>query len=91
MRDPQYRVQYQVRGHWTGSIAFTKHLYQIKPIAHSSIQRLDSQAGKIKFKEFANLRTGRRDGFSRLRLEQLKTLIGPSDFDDVHNETKEYN
>lgn len=90
LRDPQYRIQYQVSGQWTGTITAAQHGYQIHPVAQSGIQRLNRLKGKIKFKEFAKLKTGGFDEFSRLSLAKLTLIIPALVIEEVQHEAQQW-
>lgn len=73
LADKEYRKQYFVDGeHWDGCIAPKKsEKSPVNPRCASAINRLISKSmNKLKFKDFAALKTYGMDGYSRLSIHQ---------------------
>ena len=76
LEDPDYRKQYHVDGkEWEGQLQFTSE----KGVNKRCQQQIESlnkrKLEKLKFKDFANLKTFGMDSFSRMKYEKLAEII----------------
>ncbi|GAB6552849.1 hypothetical protein bcgnr5378_06080 [Bacillus cereus] len=80
LEDPEFREQYHTDGEkWTGIIAF-KTEKGVNQKCESQIRRLNkTDVGKLKFKDFAGLKTFGLDGFSRAKYEKLMEIVEDED------------
>ena len=86
LADKEYREQYHVDGeHWAGCIAPKKDEKSlVNPRCAAAIKRISSRSmNKLKFKDFAALKTYGMDGFSRMKEDKLKECIGPEAFSTI--------
>lgn len=78
-RDPGYRKQYFVLGSmiWNGIVVWDE---PVNPKTRTAIARLNhASMTKLRFKDFARLKVGGRDGFSGKGEEDLDGIIGEQD------------
>jgi hypothetical protein len=77
LRDKDYREQYLDKGKWDDAIEWDD---PVNPKTRAVINHLNSKPmKKLRFKDFANLKVGGRDGFSSMKEEDLDALIGNSE------------
>jgi len=77
LRDVDYRAQYLDKGEWNEIIEWDD---PVNPKTRAVIDRLNSKPmKKLRFKDFANLKVGGRDSFSKIKEEDLDVLIGNDD------------
>ena len=77
LADKEYRKQYFVNGKEWEDVILPKEKSSVNPRCASAIRQLNERKeNKLKFKDFANLKTYGMDGFSRMKEDKLKELIG---------------
>ncbi|WP_287586265.1 hypothetical protein [Candidatus Borrarchaeum sp.] len=77
LRNEDYRGQYLDKGNWEDIIEWDD---PVNPKTKADINRLNSKPmKKLRFKDFANLKVGGRDGFSTMKEEELDATISDSD------------
>ncbi len=77
LRNKDYRGQYLNKGEWDDVIEWDD---PVNPKTRAAINRLNSKPmKKLRFKDFANLKVGGRDHFSRMKEEELDAIISISD------------
>jgi hypothetical protein len=83
-RDPSYREQYLENGSWDGIVEWTD---PVNPSTKKAIDRLNrTSMKKLRFKDFARLKVGGRDSFSRRREDDLDAIIDHRDVKLVNDE-----
>lgn len=89
LADKEYRRQYFVSGNEWEDVILLKEKTK-SPINHrcaSAIKLLNERKeNKLKFKDFANLKTYGIDSFSRLKIDKLKEIIGEEIVQKVNKE-----
>ena len=87
LSDKEYRKQYFVNGKEWEDVILPKEKSSVNPRCASAIHQLNERKeSKLKFKDFANLKTYGMDGFSRLKENSLKELIGEEAVKKVSSE-----
>lgn len=77
LRDVDYRAQYLDKGKWDETIEWED---PVNPKTRALINRVNSKPmKKLRFKDFANLKVGGRDSFSKMKEEDLNILIDKDD------------
>jgi len=76
LEDPDYRKQYHVDGkEWEGQLQFTSEK-GVNKRCQRQIESLNKRkVEKLKFKDFANLKTYGMDDFSRMKYEKLADIV----------------
>jgi hypothetical protein len=82
LRDPAYRAQYLVSGSWDGIVVDDN---PVNVSTRSDVARINSRSmAKLRFKDFASLKVGGRDAFSRLNGTELDGAIPPGTIVTIH-------
>ena len=82
LRDPAYRMQYLVSGSWDGIIEDGS---PVNVATRSDVARINARSmAKLRFKDFASLKVGGRDAFSRLKGAGLDAIIPPGNVATIH-------
>jgi len=86
--NPDYRRQFIIEGEWEEKLEYTTPTgYRINPICRKGIDEINRMKNtQLRFKHFANLKTGGVDGFSRLKFETLHKMIPQRIIDQIKTE-----
>lgn len=86
LSDVEYRKQYFIDGKpWEGAVKnVLNENSPINPRCAAAIKKICSKKeSKLKFKDFASLKTYGPDGFSRMKLDKLAGIIGENAIDEM--------
>ncbi|MHA1253722.1 MAG: hypothetical protein ACTSRP_27395, partial [Candidatus Helarchaeota archaeon] len=90
LRDPSYRVQFQSGTNgWDEVIEWD---YPVKPSTREAISKLNNTPmNKLRFKDFARLKVGGFDKFSKMKMDKLDSIISAEDKILIENELTDEN
>ena len=84
LANKEYREQYLSEGTWDGIINWEE---LVNPNTKRQIKSINSTPiGKLKFKDFMNLKTDGIDGFSKMKKEKIEQLLTKEDSERIDRE-----
>ncbi|MCE7740088.1 MAG: hypothetical protein KAU62_16260 [Candidatus Heimdallarchaeota archaeon] len=87
LADAEYRKQFLNEGEWKETIEW-KEL--VNPRTKAIVEQINALSmGRLKFKDFKNLKVDGIDGYSRMKKEKLEVIITKEDSERVDDEFEE--